>query len=69
MLHSDLETALLYACGKFGLEATAKHEGFDSVVGFENHLAGLIAFTKDVDVERWGEFSQEFYTITPYVSA
>lgn len=60
---------LLYACGKFGLEATAKHEGFDSVLGFENHLAGLIAFTKDVDVERWGEFSQEFYTITPYVSA
>ena len=60
---------LIYACGKFGLEATARHEGFDSVVGFENHLAGLIAFTKDVDVERWGEFSQEFYTITPYVSA
>jgi len=51
---------LLYACGKFGLEATAKHEGFDSVLGFENHLAGLIAFTKDVDVERWGGFDSAF---------
>lgn len=43
---------LLYACNKFGLEATAAHEGFDSTLGFYNYLAGLIAFTKDVDLER-----------------
>lgn len=51
---------LLYACNKFGLEAIAAHEGFDSALGFYNHLAGLIAFTKDVDVERWGEFNSVF---------
>lgn len=51
---------LLYACNKFGLEATAKHEGFDSALGFYNHLAGLIAFTKDVDLERWGGFDSVF---------
>jgi len=47
----------LYAAKKFGLEETAKHEGFDSAYGFHNHLSGLVRFVRDVDPERWTKFS------------
>jgi RNA-directed DNA polymerase len=38
----------LYAAKKFGLKNVADHDGFDSVYGFYNHLAGLMAYIKDV---------------------
>lgn len=54
---------LLYATGKFGLEATAAHEKFDSAYGFYNHLGGLVAYVKDVDQARSLEFSELFSRI------
>jgi len=57
----------LYACTKYGLTATAAHEGFDSSYGFHNHLGGLIAFVKDVDPVRWNDFIARFEEIpTPW---
>lgn len=50
----------LYAAMKYGIADVAKHEKFDSPVGFYNHLAGLIAFVKDVDEARWKVFNQNF---------
>ncbi|NTU58606.1 MAG: RNA-directed DNA polymerase [Chlorobiaceae bacterium] len=47
---------LLYAANKYGLVNTAKHENFYSAYGFYNHLSGLVAFVKDVDIKRWAEF-------------
>lgn len=48
----------LHAIGTYGLHDVARHEGFDSPLGFRNHVAGLIAFVKSVDKPRWAEFSQ-----------
>lgn len=50
----------LHATQKYGLVEVARHEKFDSPVGFYNHLAGLIAFVKDVDTARWEEFHERF---------
>jgi RNA-directed DNA polymerase len=46
----------LHATERYGLEATANHEKFDSPFGFYNHLSGLVAFVKDVDIKRWEKF-------------
>ncbi|MDR0534145.1 MAG: reverse transcriptase family protein [Verrucomicrobiales bacterium] len=54
----------LYASVKFGIEMTAKHEGFDSSFGFYNHLAGLIAYVKDVDEKCWEELSTRLKDIS-----
>jgi RNA-directed DNA polymerase len=60
----------LHAATKFGLVETASHEGFDSAYGFFNHLTGLIAFVKDVDLKRWRDFSDRFARIgTPWKEA
>lgn len=56
---------LLYASIKFELAPAAAHEGFESAYGFYNHIAGLIAFVKDVDQKRWEEFSLRFEKIKP----
>jgi RNA-directed DNA polymerase len=53
----------LHAAGKYGLEATAVHEGFDSAFGFHNHLTGLVTFVHDVDRERWLNFSERLALI------
>lgn len=53
----------LYSIKKFGLSEVARHEKFDSPIGFYNHVAGLIAFIKDVDNARWLEFSKKFVSI------
>lgn len=50
----------LHAIRKYGLQDVASHEGFDSPVGFYNHIAGLIAFVNDVDKTRWEEFHKRF---------
>ena len=59
----------LHAALKYGLTDVAKHEQFDSPIGFYNHLAGLIAFVKDVDTVRWQEFQDQFSRIQTPVSA
>ncbi|CAB3756939.1 MULTISPECIES: reverse transcriptase family protein [Burkholderia] len=53
----------LHATQKYGLANVASHEGFDSPLGFYNHLSGLIAFVKDVDLVRWKEFHDQFSKI------
>jgi RNA-directed DNA polymerase len=55
----------LYACRKFGLKATADFYKFDSAYGFYNHLAGLLAFIKDVDPLSWTRFAPRFKEIPP----
>jgi RNA-directed DNA polymerase len=50
----------LHATLKYGLSETAKHEGFESAFGFYNHLKGLVDYVKDVDTERWSEFTSRF---------
>jgi RNA-directed DNA polymerase len=55
----------LHAANKYGLEATASHEKFDSAWGFYNHLSGLVAFVKDVDKPRWEQFKKRFDRINP----
>lgn len=59
---------LLHATLKYGIVAVASHERFDSPIGFYNHLAGLIAFVKDVDAVRWNEFHQHFSRISAPMS-
>jgi RNA-directed DNA polymerase len=56
---------LLHASVKYDLAPTAAHEGFESAYGFYNHIAGLIAFVKDVDQKRWKDFFERFKTINP----
>lgn len=53
----------LHATQKYGLVEVASHEKFDSPIGFYNHLAGLIAFVKDVDTARWQVFHEQFSRI------
>ncbi len=53
----------LYAVEKFGLAEVAAYENFDSAWGFYNHLAGLIAYAKDVDLPRWQGFNQRMKKI------
>ena len=53
----------LYAIKKYGLEDVANHEGFDSSLGYYNHVAGLVSFVKAVDMNRWKEFSNRFNDI------
>ncbi|MBA4017302.1 MAG: RNA-directed DNA polymerase [Pirellula sp.] len=49
---------LVYGVRKFGGKAAAAHFGFESEYGFRNHLAGLVAFIKSVDLDRWNELSE-----------
>lgn len=53
----------LHAVSKYGWEATAEHEGFDSSYGFHNHICGLIAFINDVDPARWELFSRRLSSL------
>lgn len=59
---------LLYAIGKYGWLEVSKYEGFDSAYGFYNHISGLIAYTKDVDVRRWEDFNERFRNIPSPIS-
>jgi len=58
----------LYAIKKFGLNETSKNENFNSPVGYYNHLAGLVAFVKDVDRVRWEKFHNQFSVIQSPIS-
>ncbi|MCO6513036.1 MAG: RNA-directed DNA polymerase [Snodgrassella sp.] len=56
---------LLYAIKEYNLLEVAKHEKFDTPYGLYNHLSGLLAFVKDVDIVRWRKFQQLFLEIAP----
>jgi len=53
----------IHASLKYGIIKTSEHEGFDSPVGFYNHLSGLVAYVKDVDYKRWCEFKSKMEKI------
>jgi len=46
----------IHASLKYGVINASEHLGFDSPIGYYNHLSGLVAYVKDVDFERWCEF-------------
>lgn len=54
-----------YSIEKFGLVQVAKHEKFDSVFGFFNHLNGYVSYVKSVDLSRGNEFSERMKKIIP----
>ncbi|WP_151748879.1 reverse transcriptase family protein [Acinetobacter lactucae] len=51
---------LVYASSKFGIIEAAEHEGFDSPIGFFNHVSGLISFVKHIDNRKYQYFSSKF---------
>ncbi|HCA5286690.1 TPA: RNA-directed DNA polymerase [Acinetobacter nosocomialis] len=51
---------LVHASSKFGIIEVAKHEGFDSPIGFFNHVSGLISFVKHIDNRKYEYFSSKF---------
>lgn len=51
---------LVHASSKFGIIEVAKHEGFDSPIGFFNHVNGLISFVKHIDDRKYEYFSSKF---------
>jgi len=53
----------LYSIEKFGVEAVASNDGFDSVYGFFNHISGLMSFIHDVDLDQWNYLDSRFQKI------
>lgn len=51
---------LVYASSKFGIIEAARHEGFDSPIGFFNHVSGLISYIKHIDNRKYEYFSSKF---------
>lgn len=54
----------IYAIQKYGIDAVAKHDGFDSSIGLYNHLQGLVAFACDVDPLHGTAFRERFAAIS-----
>lgn len=54
---------LLYASKKYGLQAVAEKDGFDSALGLYNHIEGLLGYVKAVDEKRWKIFNSKFSSI------
>lgn len=53
----------LYISNKFGIEKASEHEGFRSPFGYYNHLAGLLAYVKDVDFDFWIKYKKLYRNI------
>lgn len=53
----------IYSIEKFGIEAVAENDGFESVYGFFNHVSGLMSFIHDVDKQQWGKLNPRFQSI------
>lgn len=51
---------LVHASNKFGIIEVARNEGFDSPIGFFNHVSGLISFVKHIDERKYEYFSSKF---------
>ena len=54
---------LLYIIKKFGLQSVAKERGFYSTYGLMNHLIGLMAYLKDVDIAKYNKIEPLFSEI------
>jgi RNA-directed DNA polymerase len=50
----------LYAISKYDIAQVAEHEGFDSAYGFINHMVGLLAYIKDVDLKLYSKFETQY---------
>jgi RNA-directed DNA polymerase len=53
----------IYSIEKYGIEAVAENDGFDSVYGFFNHVSGLMSFVHDVDLDLWESMNPRFQKI------
>jgi RNA-directed DNA polymerase len=53
----------IYSIEKYGIEAVANNDGFESVYGFFNHLSGLMSFVHDVDLCLWKSYNSRFQKI------
>lgn len=53
----------IYSIEKYGIEAVAVHDGFESVYGFFNHVSGFMSFIKDVDRDQWSKLNPRFQSI------
>lgn len=59
----------LYFCRKFGIPAHCQKKGFFSVLGFKNHLYGLIQYVNSIDGRMGSRFLSDFNALTwaPFV--
>lgn len=62
----DLVRMHLHYAAKNGIPDHCKERGFRSVVGFKNHLLGLIGYIASVDAKYGAEFYKKFNTL-PWV--
>lgn len=53
----------IYSIEKYGIEAVAENDGFESVYGFFNHISGLMSFVHDVDLDLWESMTPRFQKI------
>uniref|UniRef100_C6E134 RNA-directed DNA polymerase n=1 Tax=Geobacter sp. (strain M21) TaxID=443144 RepID=C6E134_GEOSM len=53
----------LYYCQKFGVPAHCKSKGFRSIIGFRNHLEGLIRYAIGIQEDLGKEFLDQFLAI------
>jgi RNA-directed DNA polymerase len=53
----------IYSIEKYGIEAAASNDGFESVYGFFNHVSGLMSFIYDVDLDGWNKLYPRFQRI------
>jgi len=57
----------LYYCRKFGIPDHCRNRGFHSLVGFRNHLSGLIQYVKSIDPLQAKKFLIQFSEL-PWVT-
>lgn len=50
----------LYFSKKLGIPAHCKNKGFRSVIGFRNHLYGLIMYVQSIDFQKGNDFKNKF---------
>lgn len=53
----------IYSIEKYGIEAVAENDGFESTYGFFNHISGLMSFVHDVDLNLWKSLNPRFQEI------
>lgn len=53
----------LYYAKKFGIPEHCKNKGFRSVIGFKNHLEGLINYVTSVNPEQGKKYEKAFLTL------
>lgn len=61
--YRDKIRAHLYYCQKLGVASHCKTKGFRSVLGFKNHLEGLIRYAADVQEDLGKKYREQFLAI------